>query len=174
MRLLVFALTVVANLIFTGAVFPNINILGVAPDIIVCSMASIAVHEKSMSGAAVGLICGLVLDIMFTGIIGFYSLPYFVAGAALYFVIIRFRYIEPVFVPCAFAMGAYLIKDLTLALLGYMLGRGFSLGHTFLRYMLPEMVFTGVLMLLIHLIYKRLYLSSSMRPKGMEDLKKLL
>jgi rod shape-determining protein MreD len=174
MRYLFLVLTVIIDLIFTGAVFPNINILGIAPDIIICTMASIAALEKSLTGAAIGFICGLALDIMFTGAIGFFTLPYFVAGMCLYFASSRIRYIDPVLLPTAFALCAYLVKEFITALLAYMLGLDVSLGYRFLRFMLPELLATGILMLLIHLIMKRLYLSNSIRPKGMEDLKKLL
>ena len=174
MRYLFLAVTIVIDLIFTGTVFPNINIMGIAPDIIICTMASLAALEKSMTSAAVGFVCGLALDIMFTGAIGFYTLPYFLVGMGLYFVSSRFRYIDPVLLPEAFAVGAYFVKEMIMALLAYMLGLNLSLGHRFLRFILPEMLATGILMLLIHLIFKRLYRSGSIRPKGMEDLKKLL
>lgn len=174
MRYLFLTVTVIVNLIFTGAVFPNINIMGIAPDIIICTMASFAALEKSMTAAAVGLICGLMLDIMFTGAIGFYTLPYFVAGMSLYFISSRIRYIDPILLPEVFAVGAFFLKEMMMALLAYMLGLNLSLGHRFLRYILPEMLATGVFMLLIHLIFKRLYRSGSIRPRGMEDLKKLL
>ncbi len=174
MRLLVLAAVVVINLIFTGAVFPNINIAGIAPDIIICTMASLVALEKSMTGAAIGLVCGLVLDVIFTGAIGFFALPYFLAGVALYFAGNRFRYIDPVFLPCVLAVGAYAVKELVMALLAYMLGLDFSLSRMFLRYMLPEALATGLFMLLVHLVFKRLYRSSNIRPKGMEDFKKLL
>jgi len=174
MRYLFLALTVIIDLIFTGAVFPNINILGIAPDIIICTMASIVALEKSFTGAAIGLICGLALDIMFTGAIGFFTLPYFVAGMCLYFVCSHIRYIDSVLLPCAFAVGAYLIKEIITALLAYLLGLNVALGYRLFRYILPEILATGVFMLLIHLIIKRLYRSNSIHPKGMEDIKKLL
>jgi hypothetical protein len=55
-----------------------------------------------------------------------------------------------------------------------MLGRDVSLGYRLMRFVLPETLATALLMLLIHLIIKRLYRSNSIRPKGMEDLKRLL
>ena len=174
MRYLFLVLTVVVDLIFTGAVFPRLSILDISPDIIICTMASIAALEKSQTGAAIGFICGLALDVMFTSAIGFYTLPYFVAGMALYFVSNRIRYIDPVLIPEAFALSAFLIKELITALLAYMLGRDVALGYRFVRFMLPEMLVTGLLMFLIHFIIKRLYRSNSIRPKGMEDLKRLL
>ncbi len=174
MRYLFLVVTVVVNLVFTGAVFPNINIMGISPDIIVCTMASLAALEKSLTGAAIGFVCGLALDIMFTGTIGFFTLPYFLVGMGLYFVSSRFHYIDPVLLPTGFALGGFLVKEAISALLAYMVGLNFSLGHRFLRYTLPELLATGIFMLFIHLIFKRLYRSGAVRPKGMEDLKKLL
>lgn len=174
MRYLFLVVTVIVNLIFTGVVFPRLSILGVAPDIIICTMASIAALEKSRVGAAIGFICGLALDIMYAGVIGFYTLPYFVVGMSLYFAVSRISYIDPVLIPELLAAGAFFAKELLAALLAYMLGRDVSLGYRLMRFVLPETLATALLMLLIHLIIKRLYRSNSIRPKGMEDLKKLL
>jgi len=174
MRYLFLALTVIVNLILTGVVFPRLSILGISPDIIICTMASIAALEKSKVGAAIGLLCGLALDIMYAGVIGFYTLPYFAVGMGLYFAVERIRYIDPVLVPELLAAGAFFIKELLSALLAYMLGRDVSPGYRLVRFVLPEMLATGLLMFLIHLLFKRLYSSNSIRPRGMEDLKKLL
>ncbi len=174
MRYLFLTLTVIVNLIFTGAVFPNINFFGVYPDLIICTMASFAALEKSMTAAGVGFICGITLDIMFTGTIGFFTLPYFLVGMGLFFVTSRMRYIDPVLLPEALAAGAFIVKELISAMLAYMLGVNFSFSHRLLHYTLPELLLTAVLMLLIHLLFKRLYRSGSIRPKGMEDLKRLL
>ena len=174
MRYLFLVLTVIINLIFTGVVFPRLNILGIAPDIIICTMASITALEKSRVGAAIGFICGLMLDIMFTSAIGFYTLPYFVVGMGLYFAANRINYIDPVLIPELLAAGAFFIKELLAALLAYMLGRDVSPGYRLMRFVLPEMLATALFMLLIHLIIKRLYRSNSIRPKGTEDLKRLL
>lgn len=174
MRYLILFAIIVVNLIFTGAVFPNINILAIAPDIIICTISSIAILEKRMTGAVIGLFCGLMLDIMFTGAIGFYAIPYFATGAASYFVSIRLSYIDRYIVPCCFAAAAYVFKELISALLTYMLGINFLFWHKFFRYILPEALFTGAFMLLVYYIFRRLYRSVSIRPKNLEDLRRLL
>ena len=174
MRYLFLVLTVIVNLIFTGVVFPRLGIMGIAPDLIICTMASIAALEKSQVGAAIGLICGLALDTMYSSVIGFYALPYFLVGMGLYFAVSRINYIDPVLIPELLAAGAFFVKELLAALLAYMLGRDVSPGYRLMRFVLPELLATALLMLLIHLIFKRLYRSNSIRPKGMEDLKKLL
>lgn len=174
MRFLVFFAAVVINLILTGTVFVNLNIADIAPDLIICTMVSIALLEKSMMGAVVGGICGIVLDIMFTGIIGSYALPWFLMGALLYFASNQVRYIDNYLVPFIFALGAGFVKELINALIAYMLGYSFSLPYMLARYSLPETLVTGIFMLLVHIIFRRVYRSPAMRPKFSDDIKKLL
>ncbi|MGI5848861.1 MAG: rod shape-determining protein MreD [Christensenellales bacterium] len=173
MRFIILFFVTVINLGFAGTVFPNINIMGIAPDLIICTIASMAILEKSMIGAVIGLVCGLVLD-LFTGDIGFYAIPYFVSGAMIFFVRKSVNYIDKFLLPALFAMGAYVIKELLFALLAYMMNAKFSLSYMFIRYILPEAVLTGLFMLLIHFIFSKLYRSGSIRPKAQEDIKKLL
>lgn len=174
MRYLIFLAIAAVNLIFTATVFPNLNFSGLAPDIVVCTMVSMVILEKRFSGAIFGLACGLALDIMFTGAIGFYGLPYFVTGALSYIVSVRLRYVDKHLVPGCFAFGAFIFKELISALLAYMMSFHFSLWHMVSRYILPEAMLTGILMLLIHLIMRRFYRSVAVRPSSMADLKRVM
>jgi rod shape-determining protein MreD len=137
-------------------------------------MVSIALFEKSMIGAFLGGICGIMLDIMFTGIIGSYALPLFVTGALLYFASNQMRYVDNYLAPFVLAIGAYFIKEMISALIVYMLGDSFSLPFMLVRYILPKTLVTGVFMLLVHAIFRRIYRSPAMRPKYIDDIKKLL
>lgn len=174
MRYVILFAIAIINIIFTGAVFTNINIFGIAPDIIICTVASMIILEKRLTGAYIGLFCGLMLDIMFTGAIGFYSIPYFAAGAAAYFVSIRLNYIDKFIVPCCFAAAATLLKEFISAILSYTLSNNFLFWHKLIRYMLPEALFSGVFMLLIFFLFIRIYRSGSVRPTNLDDLKRLL
>lgn len=174
MRYIMLAAVAVINLMLTGTVFVNLNIAGIAPDILICSMVSIALMEKNMTSAVIGGICGLMLDIMFFGVIGAYTIPLFITGAALYFASRQMRYVDNILVPFLFSMGAYFLKEMITALIVYMLGSSFSLPFMMVRYILPETLVTGVFMLLVHAIFKRIYRSPTMRPKYIDDIKKLL
>lgn len=174
MRLIMLFAAVVINLILSGTVFVNLNIAGLAPDILICTMASIVLLEKSMMGAIIGGICGIAMDIMFTGIIGSYSIPLFLTGAFLYFISNQIRYMDNYLVPFLMAAGAYFIKELITALIVYMLGYSFSLPFMFARYILPETLLTALFMLIVHMIFRRIYRSPTMRPKYIDDIKKLL
>jgi rod shape-determining protein MreD len=173
MRYLVLAAVAVINLIFAGAVFPNINIAGLVPDLVVCSMASIAILEKRMTGAIIGFICGLVLDLFLIGVVGFNAIPYLVTGAILVSVVKRITYFDRFLIPMGIAAGAYLVREILTGLLSYMLGNEFSLGYIIVRYTIPEMMITALFMLPIHLLLTRIYRSPSVRPQNPEEFKRL-
>lgn len=174
MRYLMLFAVAVINLILTGTVFVNLNIAGVSPDVLICTLSAIALLEKRMTGAVIGLVCGITLDIMFSGIIGLYAIPYFAVGAAAYFAAIRLQYVDNYLVPCCFAAIAFACKDLISAMLAYMLGTQIAFWHMMLRFTLPGMLLTGTFMLLVHMIFRRLYRSGSVRPKKMNDVNKLV
>ncbi len=174
MRIIMLACVAVINLILTGTVFVNINIAGISPDILICSMAAIALFEKNMMSALIGGICGITLDIMFSGIIGFYTIPLFLAGAVLYFVCNRLRYADNILIPSLLAAGTVFLKELISALIVYMLGYSFSLPFMMARYILPGTLVTALFMPLVHLAFTQIYRSPAMRPKYIDDIKKLL
>ena len=173
MRYLILGAVAVVNLIFAGAVFPNINIADTAPNIIVCTMASLALLEKNMTGAVIGLVCGLVLDVFFTGTIGLYALPYFAVGAGLFFVCRRLRYVDRFFLPALIAFGACLAHGLVSALLAYMMAVDFSFGYMFVRYMLPGAALSAALMLLIYFLFTKIYQHSNIKQKNSKDFNRL-
>ena len=173
MRYVFFAAVTIVNLIFTGAVFPNINIAGIYPDLIMCTVISISLLERSMAGAMVGLASGLMLDLLFSGTIGLYALPYFIVGAAMSFIAKNIKYIDKFLLPTIFVFGGYFVKEIISSLLVFLLGVEFSFSHMFIRFMLPQAFETGVLMFLVHLIFRRLFRSSSMKLKSRDDFKHL-
>ena len=173
MRYLILSAIAIVDLIFTGAVFPNLNFAGAAPDIIVCTMASIAILEKNMTGTVIGLVCGLVLDIFFTGTIGLNALPYFAVGAGLFFVCRRLRYVDRFFLPAVIAFGACLAYDLITSVLAYMMAVDFSFGYMFIRYMLPDAALTAALMMLINSLFTKIYQHSNIKLKSTKDFNRL-
>ncbi len=173
MRYIVLVSVVIINLIFSAAVFPNLNIADLAPDLIVCSMASIVILEKRMTGAVIGFSAGLILDLFLSGAIGFYALPYLLTGAVLYAAVRQIAFIDRILIPAAIAAGAYLLRELISALLAYMLGHEFSLWHMLVRYILPEMLITAAVMIPVHLLLSRIYRSPSVRPQNPDEFKRL-
>jgi rod shape-determining protein MreD len=172
MRYLILLAISAVDLIFANTVFPNINIAGIAPDIIICTMVSITILENSMTGAWFGLLCGLAIN-LFAGVIGFYAIPYFLTGALVYFIRKNVNYFDRFLLPLSFAAGAYIIKEAFNALLAYMLNKQFSLSYMFIRYFLPEAVATAALMLLVHFLMIKVYGLNYMKKKSNQDFRRL-
>lgn len=173
MRYLILLAITFVNLIFENTVFPNINIAGAYPDIVICTIASLAILDENMAGAWIGLVCGLGMD-LFVGVIGFNALPYFITGVAAFYAKKNIRYIDKVFLPLAFAAGAYFLRQVMSAIFAYMIDKQFSLGELFVRYMLPQALLTVVLMLLVHYIMRLLYRTRLMKMKSARDFKRLM
>lgn len=173
MRYVFFAVVSIVSMILTGAVFPNLNFAGIYPDIIIVSIVSIAILERSMAAAMIGLICGLILDLFFSQAIGVLAIPYLIVGAGMFFVRKNMHYMDRFLLPAVFAVSAYLVKEMISALIAYMLGIEFNLWHMVTQIILPKAVFTGVVMLVVHLLFTRIYRASSMKLKNSGDFKRL-
>lgn len=172
MRYLILSGITAVNILFASAIFPNINIADTAPDIIACTIVSLTILDGSMAGAYIGLACGLFLD-LYTGIIGYYAIPYFVTGAVMFFIRKNIYYVDKIVLPFFLALGAFFMREALAALLAYMLDRQFSLSEMFVRYMLPEAAMTGVLMFLIHYIMRKIYQYKGIKKKNSEDFRRL-
>lgn len=172
MRYLILLGISLVDVIFANTIFPNINIAGIAPDIIICTMVSITIFENNMTGAWLGLLCGLFID-FFGGITGFYTLPYFLTGAFIYFVRNNIRYIDRFLMPASFAAGACIFKEILISILAYMLNKQFSLSYMFFRYFLPEAALTAALMFVIHFLMMKLYRLNYLKKKSDKDFKHL-
>lgn len=172
MRYLILIAVTFTNLIFANTVFHNINIAGAFPDIVICTIASLSILDDSMAGAWIGLACGLGID-LFNGPIGFNALPLFLTGVASLFVRKNVGYIDKVFLPLAFAGGAYFFRQALSAILAYMIDKQFDLGELFVRYMLPQAILTVALMLLVHFLLRRIYGTKLMKKKSFRDFKRL-
>jgi rod shape-determining protein MreD len=155
-----------------STVFPNINIADTAPDLIVCTMAAIVIIENSMTGAYIGLACGLFLD-LFTGIIGYHALPYFLTGAIIFFIRKNIYYVDKIVLPFFLAIGAYFLREGLAAILAYTLDKQFSLSDMFLRYMLPEAAMTGVFMFIVHIAMRKLFSIKGIKKRSPEDFRRL-
>lgn len=172
MRHLILTGIATVSIIFTSAVFPHISIADTAPDIIVCTVVSLAILDGSMAGAYIGLACGLFLD-LFSGVIGYHAIPYFLTGSAMFFIRKNIYYVDKFILPFFLAAGAFFIKEIVAAVIAYMLDKQFSFIDMFIRYMLPGAAMTGVLMFPLHMIMRKIYSYKGIKKKDSGDFKRL-
>jgi len=80
MRALIFGLVVIINFIIQASLFSYIEIFQVHPNTALLIVVAYAMLRGDVEGAIIGFTTGLMIDIVFGGLLGFYALIYAVAG----------------------------------------------------------------------------------------------
>ena len=158
-RRIIMAVTILVCFILQCTVFRSLSFGGIIPNLMIILTASFGFMMGEKEGLVVGFFCGLLCDIFFGELLGFYALVYMYIG----FVNGKFSrifYPEDIKLPIALIV----ISDLTYSAVCYVLQflmRGkFDFGYYFIGIILPEMVYTIIVTIflypLILLIHKSL------------------
>lgn len=73
---------IIACFILECTVFPNLSLASITPNLLIVVTSSFGFMRGKKEGMMVGFICGMLFDIMFSDLIGFYTLIYTVLGYA--------------------------------------------------------------------------------------------
>jgi len=155
MRAVIFGAVIILNFILQSTVFSYIEVFQVAPNTALLIVVSYAMLRQDVEGAIAGFFAGILIDIMFGNILGFYALMYAVAGFLCgkpFKDFVRENYLLPIVLAIA----------ATLALETVTFGAFFALrGNTnFMTYLqariIPATVYTVLLSVPVYLLIYRL------------------
>ena len=165
MKILIMAGILILSLFLDTSVFPNMAILGMTPDMTLCVAISFALIEGSFTGAMMGAIGGLLIDIVCGSGLGFYAIQYLTVGylAGLFHGRIR---VGKFLLPSATVAIGYMVKTALLCLLLLLRGTGADLFLVFVRYGILGAVLTAIWMQLIHFLNRKLHQTRVMRTTG--------
>ena len=79
-RKIVLAITIIACFLLQCTVFKALSIASISPNLLIVVVASFGFMRGKKEGLFVGFFAGLLLDIMFGTVIGFYALIYMYIG----------------------------------------------------------------------------------------------
>ena len=79
-RKIVLAITIIACFLLQCTVFKALSIASISPNLLIVVAASFGFMRGKKEGIFVGFFAGLLLDIMFGTVIGFYALIYMYIG----------------------------------------------------------------------------------------------
>jgi len=80
MRVLIIGLVAVINFVIQASLFSYIEVFGVSPNIALLIVVAYAMLRGDVEGAILGFSTGLLIDIVFGSVLGFYALIYAVTG----------------------------------------------------------------------------------------------
>ncbi len=124
---------------------------GVAPNLLIILTSCFGFMRGKKDGMFVGFISGLVMDILFGGLVGFYALVYMVIGYLNGFFASIF-YPEDVKLPVALITSSELVYCFIVYIFRFLIQGKLRFVYYFLHIILPEIVYTIFVTIIIYRI----------------------
>lgn len=152
---------IIISFILQCTVFEALAIKGIVPNILIILTACSGFMQGERYGVFTGFFCGLLLDIFFFEIIGFYALLYMYIGY-MNGLFHNIFYPDDIKLPLIMVTVSDLLYSLVVYILMFLLRSRFDFGYYLLNIILPELVYTIFvavimypLLLLITNLFKR-------------------
>ena len=150
-RKIVLAITIIACFLLQCTVFKALSIASISPNLLIVVVASFGFMRGKKEGLFVGFFAGLLLDIMFGTVIGFYALIYMLIGYGNGF-FQRVFYDEDIKLPLALIAGSEFLYGMVIYVLLFMLKSDFHFLHYLRHVIMPELVYTILVTLVLYQI----------------------
>lgn len=134
-------LIILISFVLQTTLFQVLSFGGIAPNLLIIITASYGFMYGKKYGMVVGFICGLLMDIFYGDVIGFYALIYLYVGAANGFFHSVF-YQDDVKLPLALITASDLVYCFVCYVLLFMLRGRFDFWFYMKTIIIPEIVYT--------------------------------
>lgn len=145
-RVLITALVLLVCYMLQCTLFPRLALASVKPNIMIILTASYGFMRGPRDGMLVGFFSGLLMDIQFGDILGFYALIYLAAGY-INGLFEQMYYDEDIKLSLALVGATEFIYGLVIYLLMFMLRSEFDFLHYLRHIIIPELIYTIVVTL---------------------------
>ena len=132
---------ILAGFILQTTVFQALSFGGIAPNLLIIITASYGFMFGRRYGMTVGFICGLLMDIFYGSVLGFYALIYLYIGAANG-VFRRVFYQNDIMLPIALITASDFVYSFICYILLFLLRGRFQVTFYLKNIILPEIIYT--------------------------------
>lgn len=140
-RNIIMVLTILISFVLQTTVFQYFNFGGIAPNLLIIVTASYGFMFGKRYGMTVGFISGLLMDIFYGSVLGFYALIYLYIGASNG-IFHRVFYQNDIKLPLALITVSDLLYSFVCYILLFLLRGRFQIGFYFKSVIIPEIVYT--------------------------------
>lgn len=155
-KIIIIGILVIISFLLQTSVFPFFTLFGTVPNIILLLVVSIAVMNGSTSAMIVGFICGLLIDIMYGGVVGVYAFFYMFLGYINgYFHVLFFA--EASFLPLILVFINDFIYNILIYLIFFLPQKKWNFFFYLKKNILPELIYTTVISLIMYQIFLKTY-----------------
>ena len=148
-RKLLMMVTILFCFILQSTVFPAISMGGVVPNIFIIIASTYGFMRDETEGLLAGFFCGILCDVFYGNILGFYALLYMMIG----FINGKFSrifYPEDIKLPMALITLSELSFSTVCYILLFLLNGRFNVLWYFMHLILPELIYTIMVTLVLY------------------------
>ena len=154
-RKAVIAVLIILCFILQCTVFQALALAGISPNLLLIVTTSLGFMRGEKEGMAVGFFCGLLTDIFFGSLFGFYALLYMFLGYGSGLFHMMF-YDEDIKLPMVWIALSELVYGLSVYFFMILMRSKIDFGFYFTHIILPELVYTVALTLVMYRLIRRL------------------
>lgn len=140
-RNIILFFVILCGFVLQTTLFQALSFGGISPNILIIITVSYGFMHGKKCGMVVGFICGLLMDIFYGDVIGFYALVYLYIGAANG-VFHSIFYQEDIKLPLVLILASDFVYSFICYILLYLLRSRFDILFYFSHIVIPEIVYT--------------------------------
>lgn len=148
-RFFITAVIIIAAYLLQCTVFSSLELAGIKPNLLIIITASFGFMRGSREGMLVGFVSGLLADIQFGDMIGFYALIYLLVGF-INGLFQRLYFDEDIKLPLFLISISEFVYGIIVYFLTYLLRSDFNFLLYLNKIILPELIYTIVITLVLY------------------------
>ena len=154
-RIFIISGLVIICFIIQITLLPYISLGSIVPNFMIIVTSSIGFMRGKKEGMLTGFLCGIMIDIFFSDLLGYQGLLYlFIGYANGYFQ--RLFYDEDIKLPLALIASSEVVYGLGTFLLSFLLRSRFAFSYYFMHIIIPELIYTMLFTLVLYQIIRKL------------------
>ncbi len=148
-RGIITAILIILCFLLQCTVFRSLAFGGIVPNLLIVLTASFGFMRGEKTGLLIGFFCGLLVDIFFASVIGFYALLYMYIGY-MNGKFCTIFYPQDIKLPIALILGSDFFYGIICYVILFLLRGRFDFNYYIVHIILPEIVYTIVVTLLLY------------------------
>ena len=150
-RIVITALIIIICFLLESTVFQNIQLISVTPNLLIIITASFGFMRGKKEGMFVGFFCGILVDIFFSDLLGFYALIYMLIGYCNGF-FKRIFYDEDIKLPLFLIAASDFLYGNIVCIFMFIMRSKFQYFTYLKQIIIPELIYTIVVTIVLYQI----------------------
>ncbi len=150
-RIIVMAIIIFVCFILQNTVFTAFSIAGISPNLLIVITASVGFMRGHKEGMIVGFFCGILMDIFFGNVLGFYAIIYVLIGFMNGFMTSIF-FKDDIKLPLVFIGTSDVVLNIITYFFLFLFRNRTDFIFYFLHIIVPELLYTILVSLVLYFV----------------------